>query len=182
MGRRGKKPPKKPEWKSQQLKTQLRRAERLARIARAVNIACVIAGVAALYILNRSGNGKSSHVSETVYAVGFVPLTLFVFWAVQPFWKAHEEYQDKSHPEFRRIYLKSLKRYVLADSLLIAWTTSCLLDAFGLNRQIAAFFLNAGRQALGHALSWLINGVLSSLVGNIAYAFLKRYIWDPDSD
>ncbi len=182
MGRRGKKPPKKPEWRSQQLKSQLKRAERLARIARALNIACIFAGVVALYILNKSGNGKSSQLSETIYVVGFVALTWFVFWAVRPFWQAHEDYRDKGHPEFRKIYLKSLKRYVLADSLLVAWTISCLLDAFGLNRQVAAFFLNAGRQALGHLLSWLINGVLSSLGGSIVYAFMKRYIWDPDTD
>jgi hypothetical protein len=181
MGRRGKKVPK-PEWRSQQLKLKLKRADRLARIARALNIACIVAGVVALYILNKSGKSKSSQVSETVYLVGFFGLTWFVFWAVRPFWQAHDVYPDKSHPEFRKIYLKSLKQYVLADSLLVAWTISCLLDAFGLNRQVGAFFLNAGRQALGQVLSWLINGVLSSLGGSIVYAFMKRYIWDPDTD
>ena len=51
----------------------------------------------------------------------------------------------------RAIYLKSLQRYVLADALLIAWSVSLLLEAFGASQRLAGVVANAHYQ---NAIAW----------------------------
>jgi len=171
MPNRRKRPPKGPSPLKRRFDAAIKRANAVARTARALNILAVIAGVIALSIANKTHGDNLGRVAQTIYIVGFAIFNLLVMLAVRPFWVARQQYPDSSHPVFRAIYLKSLQRYALADALLLAWTTALLLQAFGISQHLAGFIANLHYR---QGLAWIITAAVSGAIGNATFFLLIR--------